>query len=392
MDTISATQQSPLLEPKPKQHSKVLLYGILAFVFMIVIGGVYAGLKFKKPVAQNQVSQISPTSTPDLKTNWKTYTNQTYRFAIKYPANFIYAYSSSNSATFDGIIGEYKDGGELNGILLDITVRNTTNIKDIVNELLQDNPNATVSNQKINSLLFTRIQSQSGEGEDDYYLIQLPSGFILKIRIGWTQKNKEAYSTLASQIISTFKFTPASPTTSQGWDQNQTNALMKSITLFAGDNSSPSSYDRSQVRFPSNYFATLETALEADNSTGGMAPPRLILLKNDQALGSKNYFDIITKQSQNDCIVIWSGNGITTIDQWSIFSGSLVDKEDVVIGARKAIVYKMQRPQGNIYVGFLPIGNKDSTSYYFHTCNTNNHTDFINVLKSIQFTADNIMQ
>ena len=39
-------------------------------------------------------------------------------------------------------------------------------------------------------------------------------------------------------------------------------------------------------------------------------------------------------------------------------------------------------------VGFLPIGDKDSTTYFFNSCNTNNKEDFLNVMRSIKFRGD----
>jgi hypothetical protein len=70
------------------------------------------------------------------------------------------------------------------------------------------------------------------------------------------------------------------------------------------------------------------------------------------------------------------------------FKGELKNQEILEIGSRKALLYLRSMTSGNIYTAFLPIGDKNGTSYYFYTCNINNKTDFINVIKSMKFRGD----
>ena len=146
-----------------------------------------------------------------------------------------------------------------------------------------------------------------------------------------------------------------------------------------------------QVRAPSDYYATLDAMLDPYDTQGGMAPPRLILMKGHQVLGTENYFDEVTKNSKDDCIVIWSTKYMEGIESWNGlvgFEGELVNKRQISVGERTADIYNLQRKVGENYVGILEIGDSNGTSYFFHTCNTNNESDFLSVISSMKFRGD----
>lgn len=170
-----------------------------------------------------------------------------------------------------------------------------------------------------------------------------------------------------------------------------------SATIFNLNGGDPSlKYFISQITAPGDYFATDDNMLESYLSQGGMAPPRLILMKNYQvaagAMEDQSNYDAIFHQLKNDCIAIWSTNGFTSIDDWNSnitqFKGPLSENQNIAVGKRTAHMAMMSTSQGNIYVAFLSIGNKDNTSYYFNTCNTNNKSDFVQVIQSIKFRND----
>lgn len=179
--------------------------------------------------------------------------------------------------------------------------------------------------------------------------------------------------------------------TLKGVQQNLTISL-KTINL--GGSSVP--YFAAQLKSPSNYFATDDSMLSAYDSQGGAAPPRLILTKNRQVFADEKYFEL---GRQDDCVIVMSTMGFPSPDAWTgssvVPAGNLIQNEIVNVGKRQAIIYTQATTkenvftnQGNIFVGFLNIGNKEGTSYYFYTCNANNKTDFINVIKSIKFRDD----
>ena len=133
--------------------------------------------------------------------------------------------------------------------------------------------------------------------------------------------------------------------------------------------------------------------LESYDSQGGMAPPRLILMKNHQVLGSENYFSEVTTGTKNDCIAIWTTKGISSIDEWNSnitrFKGAYEDKAEIDVGSRKAEMYTVSSAKRSNFIAFLKVNNLDGgTSYFFHTCNTHNKTDFVDVIRSLKLKAD----
>lgn len=149
-----------------------------------------------------------------------------------------------------------------------------------------------------------------------------------------------------------------------------------------------------QIKYPASYFVTSDDMLGSYASQGGMAPPKLILMKNYQISADKepNYFYEITKNHKNDCIVIWSASDSDSIDDWnwlaSDFVGTIENKEIISVGSRSADLYLSSKDTGNIYVAYLQINATNNISYYFHTCNANNKNDLVEVIKSIKFRGD----
>lgn len=151
-------------------------------------------------------------------------------------------------------------------------------------------------------------------------------------------------------------------------------------------------YFRGQITAPSDYFATSDNMVTYYGSQGGMAPPRIILTKNYQTL-PKNLSDYSYMDfGDNECILIWSTDGFSSINNWvsdiGRADGSLVNKGTIAVGDRNAVLYQTSKGGKDKYVAYLPIGNKDGTSYFFETCNLNNKIDFENVIKSIKFRPD----
>lgn len=175
------------------------------------------------------------------------------------------------------------------------------------------------------------------------------------------------------------------------------NSQSSNMVIFNLNGGAPNlKYFISQISAPNNYYATDDNMIDSYATQGGMAPPRVILMKNYQVTGSSlsgqsDYYSAI-RQSKNDCIVIWSTDGFSSIDDWNntvtSLKGNLTEHQEISVGTRKAQMYKMLKSEGDIYVALLQIGNKDNISYYFHTCNANNKSDFINVVQSIKFRDD----
>jgi hypothetical protein len=85
----------PVAEPVEAQTSKpILKYAIFGILGILgVLGILYAGIAIgKKQVSSNTQLTTVPTVTPehasDPTADWKTYTNQKYKFSVKYPQEF----------------------------------------------------------------------------------------------------------------------------------------------------------------------------------------------------------------------------------------------------------------------------------------------------------------
>src|SRR3989344_7665167 len=122
MDGINQTPQTqqPLNQtPFPVNHSsksKVIpiILGVVAVV-AIAIGAYALGTKQSQPVVKNQQISASPTTiptpTPDPTANWKTYTNVSGNFSIKYPSEWTYvAGGSINTGTETISFGQNVSG------------------------------------------------------------------------------------------------------------------------------------------------------------------------------------------------------------------------------------------------------------------------------------------
>lgn len=150
-------------------------------------------------------------------------------------------------------------------------------------------------------------------------------------------------------------------------------------------------YQTGQVAVPGDYFATSDYMLVSYKSQGGMAPPVLTLTKGSQILTSDDS-QYVYDDLPNDCILIWSTNGYTDMESWGNdlqrYDGKLINPESLAVETRTATMYETTNQGKGKYVAFLPLENKDHTSYYFETCNKQNKADFINVIKSLKLRAD----
>jgi hypothetical protein len=163
--------------------------------------------------------------------------------------------------------------------------------------------------------------------------------------------------------------------------------------MAAYDNNDPSlTFFRSQITIPDGYFVTDDNMLVSYASQGGMAPPRVILMKGYQLLDEEKYYDAITKNPGDECIAVWTTQGFSKIEDWNSsitqYNGKLTNKETITVGKRNAEMYTLQRKEGNVYVGFLQVGDKDDTTYYFNTCNDKNKQDYKSVIASLKLRGD----
>jgi hypothetical protein len=77
---------------QPKKYLVSLISGVI--LILVILAGVYAYQKYAHKIKESSVIKpapsplvTAPSPTPDPTANWKTYTNNKYRFEFKYPAN-----------------------------------------------------------------------------------------------------------------------------------------------------------------------------------------------------------------------------------------------------------------------------------------------------------------
>ena len=204
--------------------------------------------------------------------------------------------------------------------------------------------------------------------------------------------------TVVGVLISRYLYNSGSQISSTRTLQNQRE--YRNINMSNWSKDVAIGYFSGKGEIPHDYLATSDTMLENYASQGGSAPPRLILMKNIQSLVSdkSSYINDITNPS-NTCIVIYSTNGFDSIESWVGSGRKLSNEEKIVVGKRTASIYQHMPSKedtgiynslstGKSFVGFLAIGNNDSSSYYFQTCNFDYKDDFVHVIKSLQLRPD----
>ena len=156
----------------------------------------------------------------------------------------------------------------------------------------------------------------------------------------------------------------------------------------------PNEYFGAQVTSPGDYFVSTDSMLTAYNTQGGIAPPRIILMKGYQVTNSETYYKEVTDNPKHECIAVWATGGFSSIDDWSssilqLPEGDVSENTTVKVGDREATVRKKTVDGKAIYEAYVQVSTADGgVSYYLNTCNAENKEDFLNVLKSLKIRAD----
>lgn len=229
-----SSEQTPSVVPpilktsKPKFKTPILIVGIIIFLLLIVSAS--AAFIFLPKSSPNQPKQpeavitpqptslqttiipsptsssvSSPTPTPDLTANWKTYINTQYGYSIKYPPTV--AFKSDRFY----LVGDdnRKDTADGFGPNLAIYFRGS------------DKSPQDAASQELSSFTQTPINVSNATGvkisrpETDYYLVSKIGGKnVLRIAFSsqdYSQtvpKDKiDQMRSIADQMLSTFKFT-----------------------------------------------------------------------------------------------------------------------------------------------------------------------------------------
>ncbi|OGY18962.1 MAG: hypothetical protein A2784_02420 [Candidatus Chisholmbacteria bacterium RIFCSPHIGHO2_01_FULL_48_12] len=175
--------------PTPKPKSLLILIGLVFLIILSVTGGFLLGKQLYSPASRSTLTSIAePTSTPDPTANWKTYTNNQYKFVFKHP----------NDWRVISLEEESKPQ--------EIVVTYNPDTKDAY---LERNPDAYDQSQKsdavINGVQITRIKNNKDVYRREYAIIPLTSGTLIitgTLDVAVNQKQTSSFN----QILSTFKF------------------------------------------------------------------------------------------------------------------------------------------------------------------------------------------
>ncbi|MDP2684508.1 MAG: hypothetical protein Q8P20_05650, partial [bacterium] len=222
-----------------------LLAGILFITF--IIAAFFAGMKYQRAISliayqQSNLITSTPSPAPDPTANWKTYSNPTYGFSFKYPANII----DSPGGVMGGpatanIIGCFGDKR---------TVRQGTDAPFdgfcIYIDKSKNSLQSYVDNEKktflINYKFYTKAKMPATSEKN--VILDGRDGIILKgynywgsdslyislfnqniLAIPFLEKSKGSFENIFNQILSTFKFTNQNPITPAGTDDRSCDAI-----------------------------------------------------------------------------------------------------------------------------------------------------------------------
>ena len=194
----------------------VLAVIAIGLVAVGAIGYFQLKTKFTSQPAPSQSPQItvikpSPASTPtDETANWKTYTNTTYGFSIKYPATFAIQDKSGQFPPFAMyfldkqrvLTGE--GGNQVNPYFSVVAKPFRGSVMDYIND--SNNNRIFVETKKIGDNEFVVVKEKFGMGGvANEYLLKV-KGNVISISPDLIESKDSIDYKVFNQILSTFKF------------------------------------------------------------------------------------------------------------------------------------------------------------------------------------------
>jgi hypothetical protein len=127
------------------------------------------------------------------------------------------------------------------------------------------------------------------------------------------------------------------------------------------------------------------------DTQGGLAPPRLVFTVGAQLMGLHETVDDLLKAGNQDCIMIWSTRGFTSLADWEgstlipvVGSLSVVSEGSQKLGSFTFDVREVaaQGRAEHLFEAFVQLPG--DLSYYFNTCNASSHADLLTILQTFQ--------
>lgn len=226
----------------PNASSNWIKFGIIAVILLVLLSSAYI-------LGKNNSSKQSPTplgspkptaQTADPTADWKTYTNSDLGFSFKYPPDSKLKVNCHDCGTSDIDISFPNDTYTL------IQIGSTSNydrdkptVKDIVDSLIYVRKFSTDPyTQQIRSPITLdgvegeKLFSEEKIGDfirDDIEIYVIKDKKLYSLDFRFEAKNKQKMSTLADQILSTFKFTDSNTSV-----QDSTKVVTDFYTAYIG--------------------------------------------------------------------------------------------------------------------------------------------------------------
>jgi len=207
----------------PKKNNLVaILLSVLLLITLLISGYLFLQVqKLSKQLAQLQVQvQATPipspaevsSPTPDPTANWKTYTNDEFKFSLKYPNSWdIKMLGSNNSKTLiiapQDIIAKLPDGGFGGGSFLTLSINFYDQPQSIPKSdkswLIGQVSSTTIDYKPAQRYTAQVLQDFPGFAKGDLVDTVIVKNNDLYFKIDFMKKE---YKTIFNQILSTFKF------------------------------------------------------------------------------------------------------------------------------------------------------------------------------------------
>lgn len=359
MDNINQPTQAPLenhetlkvsTSSDPNHSPKMLLIGLGAFLIIIIGGGIgyFLGVDNSEqttPANTTPIVKVSPTPTPDPTANWKTYTNTKYGYEAKYPQSW-YLYETKIAPATVGFWIE-KTEGEASGVWVSVhenlsrltpeewwdkDIKKAANYQDLLNKTIRED-------RLVNGYSAFFVQTDKDwQSRPGTWIFLNKDEKIYEIFTNFTEG---ANYMIFDQILSTFKFTPASST---GEDQKQ---AYQKLTEFEH----PTLHYK--VHLPQNWLSRLSVIGDNDRFIT-ISPDVLKSVGRDNRYGATisifaentNEADIDTKFSKEGLVQEIAVNKINTVvdEQKAIQYGWAYEGITAIdtIFIKNGIFYKIQ--------------------------------------------------
>lgn len=207
-------------------------FGIASVGTAIAVGGYILETRKFQTVLENKVTnQLSsiPTPTPNETANWKTYSNSTYGFSVKYPSDFIYEEQTSDIFL---LLTSFKNPSVIQSNGFYVEVRSLEKLDNAVN----------YERSRVVGHSADRIDKETKVTKEGFEAVKLAYSTLDDKNFTTFVVNDEKYTytinapaNLFDQIISTFKFTdPAKTDETANW-QTHTDTKLKFSIKYPSD-------------------------------------------------------------------------------------------------------------------------------------------------------------